>query len=611
MCGICGYINSKEEQADRNMLIRMRDAMHHRGPDDAGLFLDGPVGLGHRRLSIIDLEGGHQPMSNEDDSLILVYNGEIYNFQTLKKDLIDRGHDFRTNSDSEVILHLYEEKGPDSLEYLRGMFAFAIWDRNKDLLFLARDRLGIKPLYYFMNNTVFMFSSEIKSFFQSPGIMPELNEKSLARYLRYRFVYGEETLFKNVHELMPGHYMIIRKSMPEIKQYWDLPVVRDIQRDSHYFRSLVMQELEEAVRLRMISDVPIGVFLSGGIDSSAVAGLMSRNANRVKTFSIGFYPEELNELEYSKAVAKIFNTEHHEYHLDAEDFFVLLKKLIWHHDEPLIFPASIPLYLLSKYSRDSATVMLAGEGSDELFAGYTENVKAYWMNYARKLVPAGILRSLSNIPFASRYKAILKRASLTENEMICSFYRLFTDSQILEIYDWDDESIAYNDTLTDEMGLGRIEGSFLKKLLYFQIKTYLVALLMKQDKMSMAASIETRVPFLDHHLVELAFQIPDNLKIRKNKGKYIFKQACQSLLPENIIYRKKMGFPVPIENWFRVRGNPFIEVLLDESTKRNSFLKYPFIEKTIKEFNRGNNAVTQRIWALLNIELWRREFLES
>jgi asparagine synthase (glutamine-hydrolysing) len=611
MCGICGNINFDNKPVDQDILVRMMDSMHHRGPDEEGLYLDGFIGLGHRRLSIIDLRGGRQPIANEDGSVIIVYNGEIYNFQELREGLIAKGHVFKTNTDTEVIVHLYEEKGVECLEEIRGMFAFAIWDKKKQILFLARDRLGIKPFYYYENKNSFLFASEIKALFECQNVIPELNEKALVRYLRYRFVYGSETLFKGVYELPPGQYMVVGKNLKIKRTYWNLSFSQNCNASQNELKEHLLAKLEESVRLRMISDVPIGVFLSGGVDSSAITALMSRNAQRIKTFSIGFKPEELNELKFSRAVAEHFQTEHHEYLLESGDFFQLLRKLIWHHDEPLIFPASIPLYILSKHSKNDATVMLAGEGADELFAGYVSNVKAYWLHRFSGLLPLTIKNKLLRLPLNSKYKSIMKKSTLPEYQLIPSFFQLFSPKDILRIYGRSNPDYINDDTLLDEIGFDRIKGSFLDKLLYFQIKTYLVALLIKQDKMSMAASIETRVPFLDHHLVELAFRIPDGYKIRLNQGKYILKNSCEGLLPKNIIYRKKMGFPVPIDKWFREKNNPFLDVLLDTSTKKRSFLNYGFIKKEVENFYHGTENSTHRLWALLNIELWRREFLEA
>jgi len=611
MCGICGKINFDNKPVENDELIRMRDCMIHRGPDDEGFFLESFIGLGHRRLSIIDIEGGHQPISNENDTIIIVFNGEIYNFKSLRKQLIKSGHVLKTNSDTEVILHLYEEEGVDCIEKLRGMFAFAIWDRTRQELFLARDRLGIKPLYYYTTPRTFLFASEIKALLQCCDVNLALNESGLMRYLKYRFVYGAQTLFENVYELLPGHFMLVTKTNITIKQYWCIPPPNNTVANFNELKTQLMSTLEESVRLRMVSDVPIGVFLSGGVDSSAVTGLMSRSSSNINTFSIGFKPEELNELTFARQIAHCFCSDHHEYFLESADFFPLLKKLIWHHDEPLIFPASIPLYLLSKNSKNSATVMLAGEGSDEIFAGYSENVKAYWLHRLGNFLPQTIKSILPRIIVNSKYRRIFSRTTLPDWEQIRSFFQIFNNDFIYRAYHWGDQEDFDDEELLYEIGYHQNRGSFLNKLLYFQMKTYLVALLMKQDKMSMAASIESRVPFLDHHLVEIGSKIPDQLRIKGKQGKYIFKKACEGLLPRDIIYRKKMGFPVPIDKWFREKNNPYLAVLLDPTTKRKTFLNYKLIQQSIKRFLNNEPNASMQIWTLLNIELWRRIFFEN
>lgn len=611
MCGICGFLNLNDKPVDPDILIRMRDSMTHRGPDDEGLFIDGSIGLGHRRLSIIDLSGGRQPITNEDASLVIVFNGEIYNFQELRERLIENGHKFKTRSDTEVILHLYEQKNTNCLEDLVGMFAFAIWDTKKRELFIARDRLGVKPLYYYQDKFVFLFASEIKALLLSGQFQSELDESGLYRLLKYRFVYGQRTMFKGVSELLPGHYILANDQGVAIKQYWNVALSGEVDFESgniEHLKDQLVDKLEESVRLRMISDVPLGIFLSGGIDSSMIAALMSRHAENIKTFSIGFIPEEVNELKYAKIAADYLRADHHEYFLESGDFFSLLKKLIWHHDEPLIFPASIPLYILSKNSKNNATVMLSGEGSDEIFAGYTSNIKAYRLNKISSRIPAAVRKGLLKLPINSKYKAILNKMALNERELIRSFFQICDDEQIRQMFPWNNWESTTDDRLDEEIGFSNLTGSFLDKLIYFQIKTYLIALLMKQDKMSMAASIETRVPYLDHRFVELAVKIPASFKIKRNQGKYIFKKSCEKMLPESIVYRKKMGFPVPIDKWFREKNSPFIEVLLDDDTKRSSFLNYRSIENTVKEFLQGNNSLIHAVWAFINIELWRREF---
>jgi len=611
VCGINGRFNFDGRPVRADEITSMRDIMQHRGPDDAGLFVQGPVGLGHRRLSIIDLSGGHQPLGNEDGSIVVVYNGEIYNFKELRDDLLARGHRFKTRSDTEVIVHLYEELGEDCVKRFRGMFAFALWDANTQQLLLARDRLGIKPLYYASTPASLLFASEIKGILHSEDWNAELDPVGLRRYLAYRHSYGNGTLFKGVRQLPPGHTMTVSaRGGMQVRRYWDVPDRQD-PRAAGRREAEFLPLLEEAVKLRMISDVPIGAFLSGGIDSSVVTALMARHTTRVRTFSIGFVPGEESELHWARRVAEHTHAEHHEFTQGAGDFFSLLESLVWHNDEPLIFPASIPLYLLSRESKRVATVMLAGEGADELLAGYDANVRTYWLGRTAALLPLGLRRALARLPLPERVAAIAARAAESTDDLIAGTFRLSGHQELagasrVPLPDDDTDDRA----LHEELGSSSRTGSFLDRLLYFQLKTYLVALLMKQDKMSMAASIETRVPYLDHHLVELAFSLPDASKVHGRTGKHLLKKTSGGLLPSEIIYRKKQGFPVPIAQWFRTRGNPFIEILLDPGSLEGGLVESSYVRSRVDRFRQGDN-ISLEIWALLNLELWRREFLSG
>ena len=586
----------------------MRDIMVHRGPDDAGMFIDGPVGLGHRRLSIIDLAGGHQPISNEDGSVTVVFNGEIYNFGELRRELISRGHTLTTRSDTEVIVHLYEELGAECVRRFRGMFAFALWDGKRKQLLLARDRLGVKPLYFAQVGRSLLFASEIKSLLRANSLAAEIDPQGLRRYLAYRHPYGSGTLFKGIRQLAPGHTLIAGAGKVTLARYWDVPE-RDQGRPAPRSPGEFLPLLEEAVKLRMISDVPLGSFLSGGIDSSAITALMARHTDEVRTFSIGFVPGDENELSWARRVADWCAARHHEIVQRSEDFFALLQRLVWNHDEPLTFPASIPLYLLSRESKAVATVMLAGEGADEILAGYGTNVRTYWLAQARALIPAAIRAALPRLTSGGRLGAIASRMALDETAMITGTFRLAGHEAMARACRLELPAAAEDDReLAEEAGLTARNGSFLDRLLYFQLKTYLVALLLKQDKMSMAASIETRVPYLDHHLVELAFSLPDNCKVRRREGKYLLKHASRELLPRDVIYRPKQGFPVPIARWFREPRNPFIEVLLDPQSLRDGLLDAQFVRARVERFLAGEE-ISLELWAMLNLELWRREFL--
>jgi len=608
MCGINGRFNFDGRPVRADEIAAMRDVLYHRGPDDAGLYVRGSVGLGHRRLSIIDLSGGHQPLANEDGSITVVYNGEIYNFKELRDELLARGHFFKTRSDTEVIVHMYEEAGAECVQRFRGMFAFALWDAKRQCLLLARDRLGVKPLYYAATSDTLLFASEIKAILHATGGSAGPDPIGLRRYLVYRHSYGQGTLFKDVRQLPPGHVLIANSQRIQVRRYWDVPDRADPRcegRTEHEFLPL----LEEAVELRMISDVPIGAFLSGGIDSSLVTALMARHTDRVRTFSIGFVPDQESELHWARRVATHTHAQHHEFKQGAPDFFSLLQRLIWHHDEPLTFPASIPLYLLSRESKRVATVMLAGEGADELLAGYDTNVRTYWLARAAHLLPLGARQCIARLPLTGRMAAIARRAARTEADLIAGMFRLAGHEGLvracripLPAHDTDDLAMH------EELGITSRAGSFLDRLLYFQLKTYLIALLMKQDKMSMAASIETRVPYLDHKLVELAFALPDNCKVRGRRGKCLLKSVGRELLPRAVIDRPKQGFPVPIAHWFRTPGTPMIDVLLDPDSLRNGLLDAAYVRTTVDRFLKGA-PISLEIWALLNLELWRRKFL--
>ena len=609
MCGICGRYNLNGSPVAAAEIVAMRDAMLHRGPDDQGLLVDGSVGLGHRRLSIIDLSGGHQPMSNEDGSVTVVFNGEIYNFEEIRAGLLARGHTFKTRSDTEVIVHLYEELGAECVQRFVGMFAIALWDARRRQLFLARDRLGVKPLYYAQIRDSLLFASEIKSLLRADGLSTELDPQGLRRYLTYRFPYGDGTLFKQVRQLPPGHYLLAQQGKVNVKRYWDVPPSEGSSKAGAPADFLPL--LDEAVRLRMISDVPLGSFLSGGIDSSAITALMARHTEQVRTFSVGFMPDEESELAWAKKVADHCGALHHEFVLHSEDFFSLLQRLVWHNDEPLTFPASIPLYLLSRESKRVATVMLGGEGADEILAGYGTNMRVYWMARVAAQVPAPLRRLLARLPLPPRARAIAARAALDQTSLIEDTYRLADYEPLVGACRLPLPSAAADDRqLLEEVGLSSRPGGFLDRLLYFQLKTYLVALLMKQDKMSMAASIETRVPYLDHRLVELAFSLPDRYKIRGRTGKYLLKQAGRSLLPREVIDRPKRGFPVPIAQWFRVSGNPFLDVLLDGESLRDGLLDADFVRTRVARFQGGADN-SMELWAMLNLELWRREYLTA
>ena len=632
MCGINGIALSARSgrRVDAGVLARMRDVITHRGPDDEGIFIDGQVGFGHRRLSIVDVAAGHQPMTNEDGTLHITYNGEIYNHADYREELEALGHVYRTHCDTETILHLYEEYGAECVQHLRGMFAFAIWDQRRRELFIARDRLGVKPLYYALTDDGSLyFGSEIKTLVTANAIKPEVNFAALPDYLANHATSGEETLFRGVKRLLPGHTLLWRDGHVEIERYWDVSFAKAIdttRRDQDYIDEWA-DLFRTSVRLRLMADVPLGMFLSGGIDSSAIAAVMSTMVNEpIKTFSVAFKEREANELEYARLIAESYKTNHHEVVVSPEDFFSALPKLVWHEDEPLAHPSSVALYFVSRLASKHVKVVLTGEGSDELLAGYARYRKTIY-NLAlgaryHGAVPAGVRNAIRNridgLPVNSTVRQKLVRTFLSLQPDIESIY--FDNFAVFS-------RARQNDLLTPDMRArtgaldpyagtrGLLEKtdaqSPLDRLLYADIKTYLHELLMKQDQMSMAASIESRVPFLDHKLVEFTSSLPEALKLRGWTTKYVLRKAMKRVLPEAILSRPKMGFPVPIGKWFRGQYRSIIDehVLSDRALSRGIFQR-EFVRALVNRHDAGEDH-SERLWALMNFEMWQRQFIDS
>lgn len=630
MCGICGiFFTDRDRHASPAALAAMNRRILHRGPDDEGYFVEENVGLAMRRLSIIDVKTGHQPLANENEDIWIVYNGEIYNHAVLRRDLEAKGHRFRTYSDTETIVHLYEEYSRDCVKHLRGMFAFVIWDRRNRTLFAARDRLGIKPLYYWWDQRVFLFGSEIKAILAVPEAAARFNQAALAEYLAFGYLTGPQTMFEGIRKLMPGHTLELNeRSDFSIKRYWDLTTEADPEpHPREFYVSKYRELLEGAVSSHLMSDVPLGVFLSGGLDSSAVAALTKKiRQNRLQTFSVGYGEEAFSELGYARQVAQHIGSEHHEVRLSRSDFFNSLPALIWHEDEPIVWPSSVALYFVARLARETVTVVLTGEGSDETLAGYTRY--AWTM---RNWQMDGIYRSIT--PEAVR--RLLRRA-IQGSPVSASFHRklghtfLVRDGNSWPSFYFDNFFSAFaateqTDLLTPEAlaatenayagsmeAWERSRGDLLHRLLYTDINSYLIELLMKQDQMSMAASIESRVPFLDHELVEFTARIPAQYSIRGMSGKFILKKAVEDLVPAEIAYRKKMGFPTPWEYWLAGPQLDDLEQLLVESrsTERRLFRSEPvtrmFAEHRGKLRDHGN-----QIWRLLNLEIWQRVMIDG
>jgi asparagine synthase (glutamine-hydrolysing) len=631
MCGIAGIV--AVEQLDRDAparATRMRDLITHRGPDDAGLHCDAQAALAHRRLSIVDLSTGQQPLSNEDGSVWIVFNGEIYNHAEIRKALEAHGHKYRTKSDTESIVHAYEQWGEECVHRLRGMFAFAIWDAPKRRLLLVRDRLGIKPLYWSRTSDALLFGSEIKAILASDLVEAEANQALLPELLSTRYTSGEDTLFRGIYKLMPGHLLVFEHGEIKTRQYWDIPT-REAARAQSPAPALVTrfrELLEESVRLRLMSDVPLGMFLSGGIDSSAIAALMATMIDRpLQTFSVAFKDRAFNELEYAREVARTIGAVPHEIVIDDKDFFGALPKLVWHEDEPIAHPSSVPLYFVSALARQHVTVVLTGEGSDELLAGYGKYPRVSWNWRAgtvyERMMPAAMREAIARgiVPrLPGRLARYARRSFLAmdrspESMFFDNFASIRLADQQTLLAPGHRGAATRAGAYRSSLGyFNKPNGSstLLDRLLYTDIKTYLVELLMKQDQMSMAASIESRVPFLDHKLVEYAATLPDEWKLSGFTTKRVLRESVKGLLPESILNRPKMGFPVPFAGWTRGAWNGVArEVLLDRRSIDRGLIDPPAVDRLLRHHAAGRTEGGDRIWSLLNLELWYRTFIDK
>ncbi len=618
MCGIFGFYDGGSPTAvDLEVLRSMGDAVRHRGPDDEGFFLDGPVGLGMRRLSIIDLKTGQQPIHNEDGSLQVVFNGEIYNYRALTQELLERGHTFYSSSDTEVIVHLYEELGKNCVHRLRGMFAFALWDGKAGTLFIARDRLGIKPLYYVETHGGLAFASELKSLLRLPRFRREVDEAALAAYLQLGYVPDPLSILRGVFKLPPGHWLDRRRDgSMEVKSYWD-PAPFFERGTEEGSEDAVLEQLRwrlaEAVKLHLVSDVPLGAFLSGGIDSSTVVALMaSEVGGRVKTFSIGFQEKEFNELPYARAVAQRFGTEHHELVVTPESVD-LIERITGYFDEPFADASAIPTYLVSMLTSGHVKVVLSGDGGDELFAGYDRYVVDYRRRHGdviSRLGMSGLFRSVSGaLPEGARGKKYLFNISLPRMERYINsishhqpggLEQLLSRDVVAELHDADSQVFAPHIARAGAL-------DFPSRLQYLDMKTYLPGdILTKVDRMSMAHSIEARVPLLDHELVEYVATLPSNYKLREGATKYLFKRAIQGLVPPEILARKKQGFGIPVDQWFRGGLRDYLrERLLSRDALRHGLFNRAYVEGLWNGYVRSSRAdALDRLWGLLVFEVW-------
>ena len=623
MCGICGKLMFDQQASVSTELVKaMADTISHRGPDDEGYHVSGPIGLGFRRLSIIDLNTGHQPISNEDGSVWIVFNGEIYNYKDLRETLRSQGHVFKTQTDTEVIVHLYEEFGERCVEKLRGMFAFAIWDNRRKVLFVARDRLGIKPLYYASSSKSFVFASEMKAILADPEVPRDVEPAMIDRFLSFYYTPGEETLFKSVRKLRPGHYMIVRDGESHIHQYWDLHFSLEPEHPNQkQAEEQLVHLLDESVRLHMISDVPVGFLLSGGLDSTAMLSLAAGKTDQpISSYTIGFSKSGIeDERPYARLAASRYGVKHYEMTITSKDFVDFLPQYVWHMEEGVCEPPAVALYYISKLAKEHVKVLISGEGGDEAFAGYSNYRNLLWLERLKsaagplKGVFSGSLGALNSV---IRSKKIAKYLPLLDMPLSSYYYSRtaspfnFFNQPTNPVY-----SSAFASVVDKRKSLSAVrkylQGDLinLNMMLYVDTKTWLPDdLLIKADKITMANSVELRVPFLDHKVMEFAASLPANFKVRGFTTKYLAKKALSQRVPEEIINRKKAGFPVPYESWLRTDLNSWLrDLLFSQRAKERGYFDWRGVESLFSK-NSETGAYSKEIFCLAVLELWHRIF---
>lgn len=622
MCGIAGLFEfDQRREIPRDLVHRMNTTLQHRGPDDEGIFVGPGIGLGHRRLSIIDVVGGHQPMTNEDGTVWVLLNGEIYNYPELRRELLSRGHCFATQSDTEAIVHLYEECREECFARLRGMFSVALWDARERKLILARDRVGKKPLFYARDATRILFGSELKALLAADGLSREIDPQALSDYFSFGYIPAPKTIYRSVRKVLPGHYVVASAQGLREVCYWDISFGRVETRSEEEWCELLRHELCEATRIRLMSDVPLGAFLSGGVDSSSIVAMMSHLLRRpVTTCSIGFREQEYDETSYARQIAAQFKTDHHE-QIVVPSAIEAVQKLAWHFDEPFADSSAIPTYYVSWIARQHVTVALGGDGGDESFAGYRRYIFDHFENRLRGMFPAGLRRhlfgplgrlypALAWAPRVFRAKATFQSLSRTALEGYFNSVSIFRPDEKRRLFaadlrknlrDYDSLDVFrhyYDRADTDDL-LSRIQ--------YLDIKTYLTDdILTKVDRASMAVSLEVRAPLLDHHLMERVAAMPSDLKLRRGTGKYIFKKAMASLLPSEVLHRSKQGFAIPLDRWFRSELRDVARQALfggDDGT-----LDPRFLRKIWDQHERGYYDRSAHLWAVLMFRMWQRTF---
>lgn len=602
----------------------MLGSIVHRGPDDEGRLQDRELHFGMRRLSIIDLAEGHQPIFDESDRYAVVFNGEIYNYRELRTDLIAKGHQFRTNSDTEVIVHLFEDHREKCLDYLRGMFGIAIWDNQRRELFIARDRLGVKPLYYTETHSDFVFGSEIKAILQHPEVESRPDLAGISDYLSLKYTPAPKTMFANIHSLPPGHYMVINEKGVQIQRYWDLPFAQESDvaenniSDQEYEERLLTL-LKESVRLRLRSDVPFGAFLSGGLDSSTIVALMAQELSTpVNTFSVGFGGEgEPDELPYAQAVADHFGCRHHTLRITADDFLNHAETVLWHLDQPIADQATVATFMVAKLAREHVKMVLTGEGGDELFAGYARYEGERWSPYTTWMPSfmGSTVRSLSQrLPGLRRAKiAVSALTRRNEAERFANWFPMFTDDakEQLIVAQHSDIKRGAGHVFAATLSRCRVREP-LSRMLYADSKMWLPDyLLLRGDKLTMAHSLEARVPLLDHKLTEFAARLPSRLKLAGKKRKVLLRNVASKLLPKQIIDRPKQGFPIPIERWLQKEAKPLMLDLLNQaSIQRRGLFQADYVARLMNQHISGYADHSIALWGLMSLEMWFRKFID-
>lgn len=608
---------------DQHLLKQMCDVIAHRGPDDEGFYVHDQIGLGHRRLSIIDLAKGKQPLCNEDKSVWVVFNGEIYNYLDLRDMLLKKGHVFTTDSDTEAIIHLYEEEGEGFVSFLRGMFAIGLWDEKEKKLILARDRLGKKPFHYLIEKGRLLFGSEIKSILQDKEVKREINYEAIEDFLTFLCVPAPKTIFKGISKLPPGHILVCTPDKFFVREYWDFSFSNPqglIQKEEYYINNLIPL-LKDSVKCRLMSEVPLGAFLSGGIDSSCVVAMMSEFCQEpIITSSIGFEEDAFNELNFAQIIATLFKTNHHE-DIVRPSSVEMLPKLIYHFDEPFADSSAIPTYYVSQAAKKNVTVALSGDGGDEFFAGYTSYLDDTSEDRIRKIIPTFMKRYIFR-PFLNHYPNFLPAkgylssicSSFEQAFMLSRSTNIFETKQDLYTQEFRSKIAGYDSFSVLEPYLNRSKGwDALSRAQYVDAKTYMPDdILVKVDRMSMAVSLEVRSPFLDHRLIEFASTIPSDLRLHKGILKYILKKSMEKILPPEILKRKKKGFSVPIGMWFRKELKPLMEeILFSSRASERGYFNPCYVQKMWKEHQDGARDFSSLFWCLLMLELWERAFIEG